>query len=111
MSQRAPEADERVRNHLGCLSVSVGVGEFRILYRTELLHVCMLIQSGIAVLILGVSHRTVCACVLVDFTLTKSVFYACVILVEGVLRAGHIDIINTFGREQVAARLELLVVG
>eukprot|EP00959_Pyramimonas_sp_CCMP1952_P415219 8700198-Pyramimonas_sp.AAC.1 len=50
-------------------------------------------------------------CVLVEFTLPKGVFYALDILVNGVLSAGHVDVINVFGREQVVARLELLVVG
>eukprot|EP00959_Pyramimonas_sp_CCMP1952_P318931 6672872-Pyramimonas_sp.AAC.1 len=109
--QRAPEADEHVCNHLGCLSVGVGAGKFRVLYRTELLDVLILVQTGITVLILGVYHSAVGACVRVEFTLTKGVFYASDTLVNGVPSAGHIDIIDMFGREQVVARLELLVVG
>eukprot|EP00959_Pyramimonas_sp_CCMP1952_P326079 6825468-Pyramimonas_sp.AAC.1 len=47
---------------------------------------------------------------LVDSTLTKSVLYTLDVLANGVLSTGQIDI-NTFGCEQVTARLELLVVG
>eukprot|EP00959_Pyramimonas_sp_CCMP1952_P257452 5378751-Pyramimonas_sp.AAC.1 len=79
------------------------------LYRTELLDVFVLVQSNIAILILAISHSTVGVCVLVEFTLNKGALYALDMLVNGVLSAGHIDIINMFGREQVAARLELLV--
>eukprot|EP00959_Pyramimonas_sp_CCMP1952_P285093 5960875-Pyramimonas_sp.AAC.1 len=111
MRQRAPEADEPVCDHLGCLSDSVGAGKFQMLYRTELLDVFTLVQSDITVLILGVNHSTVGARVLVEFTLAEGVFYACDIPVNGVISAGHIDIVNVFGREQVVARLELLVVG
>eukprot|EP00959_Pyramimonas_sp_CCMP1952_P108370 2265871-Pyramimonas_sp.AAC.1 len=64
-----------------------------------------------AALILGISHSASGARVLVEFTLTKGVFYPLDALVDDVLCAGHIDAINMFGREQVAARLELLVVG
>eukprot|EP00959_Pyramimonas_sp_CCMP1952_P464180 9486170-Pyramimonas_sp.AAC.1 len=49
--------------------------------------------------------------VLAEFPLTRGVLYALDGLVNGVLCAGHIDVINIFGCEQVAARLELLVAG
>eukprot|EP00959_Pyramimonas_sp_CCMP1952_P260241 5441215-Pyramimonas_sp.AAC.1 len=81
------------------------------LYGTELLDLFVSVQSNIAALILGISHSTTGAFVLVEFTLTKNVFYALDILVNGVLSTSHVDIVNTFGRKQVAARLELLVVG
>eukprot|EP00959_Pyramimonas_sp_CCMP1952_P182791 3822650-Pyramimonas_sp.AAC.1 len=81
------------------------------LYRTELFDVFILVQSGIAVLIFGVSHSAVGACVLVEITLSKSIFYALDTLVNGVLSPGHIDIINMLGREQVVVRLELPVEG
>eukprot|EP00959_Pyramimonas_sp_CCMP1952_P366313 7671916-Pyramimonas_sp.AAC.2 len=106
MRQRAPEADECVCSHLGCLSVSVGAGKCRMSYGTELFDVFILVQSGITVLILGVYHSTAGARVLVEFTLTKGIFYALDILVNGVLSASHIDIIHMFGREQIVARLE-----
>eukprot|EP00959_Pyramimonas_sp_CCMP1952_P047666 995067-Pyramimonas_sp.AAC.1 len=80
------------------------------LYRTELLDVLVLAQSNIAVLILGIYHSTVGACVLVELTITTSVFYTLDMLANGVLSTGHINIIKMFGRKQVAARLELLVV-
>eukprot|EP00959_Pyramimonas_sp_CCMP1952_P250784 5242118-Pyramimonas_sp.AAC.1 len=70
----------------------------------------MLIQSDIAVLVLGVSYSTVGICVLVEFTLTEGICNAFDIHVSAVLSAGHIDVINVLGREQVVARLELLVV-
>eukprot|EP00959_Pyramimonas_sp_CCMP1952_P215817 4514100-Pyramimonas_sp.AAC.1 len=57
-------------------------------------------RSDIAVLICGVYHSTVGARVLVEFTLSKGIFYALDILVNGVLSAGHIDIINMLGRGQ-----------
>eukprot|EP00959_Pyramimonas_sp_CCMP1952_P405507 8498951-Pyramimonas_sp.AAC.1 len=79
------------------------------LYRTELFDVFILAQNDIAVLVLGVYHSTVGARVLVEFTFTKHDFYALDTLVNGVLSAGHIEIIN--GRGQVVSRLELLVVG
>eukprot|EP00959_Pyramimonas_sp_CCMP1952_P168709 3524699-Pyramimonas_sp.AAC.1 len=81
------------------------------LYGTEMLDVFIWVQSDIAVLILGISHSAIGARVLVEFTLTKSVFYAFYILVKGVLSSGHIDIIHMFGRKQLVTRLELLVVG
>eukprot|EP00959_Pyramimonas_sp_CCMP1952_P205750 4302563-Pyramimonas_sp.AAC.1 len=81
------------------------------LYRTELFDVFVLVQRSTTTLIAGISHSTIGACVLVEFTLAKSVFYTLDALVNGVLCAGHIDVINMFGREQVAARLELLDVG
>eukprot|EP00959_Pyramimonas_sp_CCMP1952_P318631 6667266-Pyramimonas_sp.AAC.1 len=81
------------------------------LYRTELFDVFILVQSDIAVLIVGASHSIIGACVLVDCTLTKRIFSAFDRLVNGNLSAGHIDVINMFGREQIVARLELLVVG
>eukprot|EP00959_Pyramimonas_sp_CCMP1952_P286646 5993974-Pyramimonas_sp.AAC.2 len=81
------------------------------LYRTGLFDIFIWVRSGIAALILGVYHSTIGARVLVEFSLTKSVFYALDTLVNGVLKAGHIDIINAFGRGQVVARLELLVAG
>eukprot|EP00959_Pyramimonas_sp_CCMP1952_P211565 4427489-Pyramimonas_sp.AAC.1 len=59
MRQRTPEADEHVCNHLGSLSVGVGAIKFRILYMTELFDAFCLVQSNIAVLILGISHSTV----------------------------------------------------
>eukprot|EP00959_Pyramimonas_sp_CCMP1952_P346189 7251012-Pyramimonas_sp.AAC.1 len=52
-----------------------------------------------------------CICVLVECTLTKGIFKAFDILVNGVLSAGHIGAINMLGREQVVARLQPLVVG
>eukprot|EP00959_Pyramimonas_sp_CCMP1952_P003427 71758-Pyramimonas_sp.AAC.1 len=92
MRQRASEADEHVCNQLGCLSASASAG-------------------NIAVLILGIYHITIGACVFVEFTLAQSVLDAIDVFVHGVPSAGHIDGIDMFGREQVAARLELLVVG
>eukprot|EP00959_Pyramimonas_sp_CCMP1952_P237653 4966355-Pyramimonas_sp.AAC.1 len=80
------------------------------LYRTELLDLLVLVQSNVAVLILGTSHCTIGASVLVELTLTTGVFYALDILANGVLSTGHIGIIDMFGREKVAARLEFLVV-
>eukprot|EP00959_Pyramimonas_sp_CCMP1952_P189661 3967664-Pyramimonas_sp.AAC.1 len=56
-------------------------------------------------------RRTVGTCALAGFTLAKGVFYAFDILVNCALSTGHIDSINMFGREQVVARLALLVVG
>eukprot|EP00959_Pyramimonas_sp_CCMP1952_P008723 182522-Pyramimonas_sp.AAC.1 len=70
------------------------------LYRTELLDVFDLVQRNIAVLVLGLSHGTLGVCVLVEFTLTTGVFYGFGALVNGVLSAGHIGIINMFGRRQ-----------
>eukprot|EP00959_Pyramimonas_sp_CCMP1952_P078448 1639614-Pyramimonas_sp.AAC.1 len=58
MRERASKADEHVCNHLGCLRVSAGAGKFRMLYRTELLDVCVWVQSNAAALILGISHST-----------------------------------------------------
>eukprot|EP00959_Pyramimonas_sp_CCMP1952_P056390 1177599-Pyramimonas_sp.AAC.1 len=107
----ASEVDEHACYHLGRLTVSVGAGKFKMLYTTELLDVFVSVQSNIAVLILGISHITIGVCVLVEFTLTKGVFYALDTLVNHVLSAGHIDIISMFGRKLVVARLELLVVG
>eukprot|EP00959_Pyramimonas_sp_CCMP1952_P286351 5987681-Pyramimonas_sp.AAC.1 len=49
--------------------------------------------------------------VLGEFTLSNGVLHALDALVNGVLCAGRIDVINMYGCEQVAARLELLVVG
>eukprot|EP00959_Pyramimonas_sp_CCMP1952_P051448 1074942-Pyramimonas_sp.AAC.1 len=80
------------------------------LYRTELFDIFILIQSDIAVLVRGASHSTVGICVLVEFTLTKGAFNAFDRRVNGVLSTGHIDVISMLGREQVVARLELLVV-
>eukprot|EP00959_Pyramimonas_sp_CCMP1952_P433359 9075034-Pyramimonas_sp.AAC.1 len=108
--QRTSETDEHICHHLGCLSVSVGTGQFRMLYRTELFNMFILIRSGIAVLILGASHSTVPACVLFEFTLTKGILNAFGSLVNSVLCTGHSNVINMLGREQVVARLELLVV-
>eukprot|EP00959_Pyramimonas_sp_CCMP1952_P460958 9480748-Pyramimonas_sp.AAC.1 len=59
---------------------------------------------------IGISHSTIGACVL-EFTLAKGVFYALEMRVNSVLSADHIDIMNMFGRKQVAAGFELLVVG
>eukprot|EP00959_Pyramimonas_sp_CCMP1952_P047791 997692-Pyramimonas_sp.AAC.1 len=56
---RAPEADEHVWHHLGCLSVSVGAGQFGMLYRIEPFDLFILIQSDIAILVLGASHSTI----------------------------------------------------
>eukprot|EP00959_Pyramimonas_sp_CCMP1952_P367071 7688256-Pyramimonas_sp.AAC.1 len=81
------------------------------LYRTDLLGVFVLVQSNIAVLIHGIYRSKIGACVHVEFTLAKGAFSALDMFVNGVLNAGHIDIINMFGRKQGAARLELLVVG
>eukprot|EP00959_Pyramimonas_sp_CCMP1952_P260481 5446694-Pyramimonas_sp.AAC.1 len=64
-----------------------------------------------AVLILGISHSTSGICVLVALTVTIDIFYALDILANGVLSTGRMEIINMFGRKQVAARLELLVAG
>eukprot|EP00959_Pyramimonas_sp_CCMP1952_P235024 4911173-Pyramimonas_sp.AAC.1 len=80
------------------------------LYRTELFNVFISIQSDMAVLILGVPRSTVRKFVLVDITLTKSILNACDTLANRVLSAGHVNVIDMFGREQVIARLELLVV-
>eukprot|EP00959_Pyramimonas_sp_CCMP1952_P378959 7938089-Pyramimonas_sp.AAC.1 len=55
---------------------------------TQLVHVCLLILHS-----------------------PKGVLYALDTFANGVLCAGHLDIINMLGRKQVAARLELLVVG
>eukprot|EP00959_Pyramimonas_sp_CCMP1952_P042866 896960-Pyramimonas_sp.AAC.1 len=110
MRQRTPEAGEQVCNHLGCLSVSVGAGRFTMLYGTELLDVFAFVQNNIAVLILGIPRSALGACVLVELTRAKGVFYTLHTLVIGVLSAGHIDITNMFGRKQVAVRLEHLVV-
>eukprot|EP00959_Pyramimonas_sp_CCMP1952_P034652 726364-Pyramimonas_sp.AAC.1 len=63
------------------------------------------------VLVFGVSHSTVGICVLVEFTLTESIFNAFDIFVTGVLSTGHVNVINMLGREQIIARLENLVVG
>eukprot|EP00959_Pyramimonas_sp_CCMP1952_P427064 8944625-Pyramimonas_sp.AAC.1 len=60
----------------------------------------MLIQSGIAVLILGVPRSTVRICVLVEFTLTKGILKQIGILVNSVFSTGHVYVINMFGREQ-----------
>eukprot|EP00959_Pyramimonas_sp_CCMP1952_P099340 2076838-Pyramimonas_sp.AAC.1 len=100
MRQRASEADEHVCNHLGCLSVSVSASAFRMLYRTELLDVFVLVQGNIAVLVLGISHSTIGACVLVEFSRAKGVLYALGIFAHGVFSAGHSDIINMLGRAQ-----------
>eukprot|EP00959_Pyramimonas_sp_CCMP1952_P148222 3101454-Pyramimonas_sp.AAC.1 len=70
------------------------------LYWTELFDIFIWIQSGIAVLVLGVSHSTIGTCVLVEFTLTERIFKAFDIFVNGVLSAGHINVINMVGREQ-----------
>eukprot|EP00959_Pyramimonas_sp_CCMP1952_P181529 3795303-Pyramimonas_sp.AAC.1 len=71
----------------------------------------ILIQSDIAVLVLGASHSTVGICVLAESTLTENIFNAFDTFVNGVLSTGHINVINMLGREQAIARLELLVVG
>eukprot|EP00959_Pyramimonas_sp_CCMP1952_P114950 2403268-Pyramimonas_sp.AAC.1 len=76
MRQRSSKADEHVCNHLGCLSVGAGAGKFRMLCRTELLDVLVLVQNSIATLVLGISHSTIGARLLVEPTLTKGVFYA-----------------------------------
>eukprot|EP00959_Pyramimonas_sp_CCMP1952_P088498 1851580-Pyramimonas_sp.AAC.1 len=81
------------------------------LYRAGLFDIFILIQSDIAVLVLCASHGALRACVLVELTLTKGIFNAFGIFVNGVLSAGDIDAINMLGREQIAARLELRVVG
>eukprot|EP00959_Pyramimonas_sp_CCMP1952_P433956 9087519-Pyramimonas_sp.AAC.1 len=81
------------------------------LYRTELLDLLVLVQRKTAALILGISHHAIGVRVLVEFTLTKGVLHALGALVSGVLCAGHIGVVNMFGREQAAARLELFVVG
>eukprot|EP00959_Pyramimonas_sp_CCMP1952_P316259 6619494-Pyramimonas_sp.AAC.2 len=111
MRQRTPEANDRICNHLGCLGVSAGAGKSRMSYRTELLHVVVLVRSSIAVLIPGISHSAIGARVFVGLTIAIGVFYTLDTLVNGVPNAGHVDIINMFGREHVAGRLELLVVG
>eukprot|EP00959_Pyramimonas_sp_CCMP1952_P076510 1598739-Pyramimonas_sp.AAC.1 len=59
--------------------------------------------------LVDLAAQLVHVCLLVECTLTEGVFYALDALVNGVLCAGHIDVVNAFGREQVAARLELLV--
>eukprot|EP00959_Pyramimonas_sp_CCMP1952_P207060 4331470-Pyramimonas_sp.AAC.1 len=64
-----------------------------------------------AVLILGISHDTSGVGVLVEFALAEGVLYALDRPVIGALCAGHLAIINMFGRKQLAARLGLLVVG
>eukprot|EP00959_Pyramimonas_sp_CCMP1952_P066837 1395427-Pyramimonas_sp.AAC.1 len=61
------------------------------LYGTELFDLFILVQSDIAVLILGVSHSTVGACVLVELTLTQGLFNAFDRLVNSVLRTGHLS--------------------
>eukprot|EP00959_Pyramimonas_sp_CCMP1952_P216149 4521027-Pyramimonas_sp.AAC.1 len=81
------------------------------LYRTELSDVFVLAQSNTAVLIRGIYHNTIGTRVLVEFTLTKSVFYALDALVNSVLCTDRCDVINMFGREQVTVRLELLAIG
>eukprot|EP00959_Pyramimonas_sp_CCMP1952_P201487 4213299-Pyramimonas_sp.AAC.1 len=77
---------------------------------TELFDVFILIQGSIAVLVLSVSHSTVRIRVLVESTLTERIFNAIDLSVNGVLSTGHINVINMLGREQIIARLELLVV-
>eukprot|EP00959_Pyramimonas_sp_CCMP1952_P057416 1198610-Pyramimonas_sp.AAC.1 len=52
MRHRASKAAEYVCNHLGCLSVSVGAGKFRMLSKTELFDVFVLVHSSPVVLIL-----------------------------------------------------------
>eukprot|EP00959_Pyramimonas_sp_CCMP1952_P318771 6669836-Pyramimonas_sp.AAC.1 len=47
----------------------------------------------------------------VEFALAESVLDALGARVNGVLSAGHRNIVNMFGCEQIADRLELLVVG
>eukprot|EP00959_Pyramimonas_sp_CCMP1952_P359368 7524887-Pyramimonas_sp.AAC.1 len=70
------------------------------LYRTELIDVFVLARSNIAALIPGICHGAIGACVLAEFTLTKGALYAHDTLVNGAPSAGHIDIINKFGRKQ-----------
>eukprot|EP00959_Pyramimonas_sp_CCMP1952_P026274 551610-Pyramimonas_sp.AAC.1 len=71
------------------------------LYRTELFDIFILIQSDIAVLVLGASHSTVGICMRVEFTLARSIFNAFDTFVNGVLNTDHIDVINMLGREQI----------
>eukprot|EP00959_Pyramimonas_sp_CCMP1952_P136493 2856434-Pyramimonas_sp.AAC.1 len=80
------------------------------LYETGLFNIFILIQGNITVLVLSVSHVTVSMCVLVEFTLAKSIFNAFNAFVNGAPSAGHINVINILGSEQFIARLELLVV-
>eukprot|EP00959_Pyramimonas_sp_CCMP1952_P024083 505234-Pyramimonas_sp.AAC.1 len=80
------------------------------LYMTELFNVFTLIQSDVAVLVIGVPHSTVRICVLVELTLTIGILNAFNIIVNSVLSTCHVNDINMLGREQVVDRLELLVV-
>eukprot|EP00959_Pyramimonas_sp_CCMP1952_P118651 2480309-Pyramimonas_sp.AAC.1 len=81
------------------------------LYRTELFDVFVLAQRNTTVLSLSRPRTTIGASVLVELTLAKGVFYALDALVNGVLCACQIDVIDVLGREQAAARLELLAIG
>eukprot|EP00959_Pyramimonas_sp_CCMP1952_P182444 3815101-Pyramimonas_sp.AAC.1 len=77
----------------------------RLTNMAELFSLSTSIQGNIAVLVLSVSRITVSICVLVEFTLTESIFNAFDIFVNGILSAGHTNVIDMFGREQVIARL------
>eukprot|EP00959_Pyramimonas_sp_CCMP1952_P417298 8743066-Pyramimonas_sp.AAC.1 len=79
-------------------------------HETELFDAFILVQCDI-VLILGIPHSAISICMLVESTSTNNTLYALDAIVNGVLGAGHIDLINASGCEQVTARLELLVVG
>eukprot|EP00959_Pyramimonas_sp_CCMP1952_P304699 6376682-Pyramimonas_sp.AAC.1 len=81
------------------------------LYRTELFDAFILVQCNIAVPILCVPRRKIGRCTFVEFALAGSAPDALGALVNGVLSAGRIHIIDMFGCEQVTARLELFVVG
>eukprot|EP00959_Pyramimonas_sp_CCMP1952_P089313 1868334-Pyramimonas_sp.AAC.1 len=76
MRQCASGADEHVCNHLGCLGVGVGDCKYRMLYMTERFDVFVLVQRDTAVLILGIYHGTIGACVHVGFALPKGVLHA-----------------------------------
>eukprot|EP00959_Pyramimonas_sp_CCMP1952_P241074 5038205-Pyramimonas_sp.AAC.1 len=61
--------------------------------------------------ILCAPHIALGRCMFVEFALARSVLDALDALVNDVLSAGHINITNMMGCEQVTARLELFVVG
>eukprot|EP00959_Pyramimonas_sp_CCMP1952_P088334 1848016-Pyramimonas_sp.AAC.1 len=66
---------------------------------------------NVAIPILCLHHSAVGICMFVELTFTKHILHALGAPVDGVLSAGHMNIINVLGCEKVVACLELLVAG
>eukprot|EP00959_Pyramimonas_sp_CCMP1952_P045878 958720-Pyramimonas_sp.AAC.1 len=70
------------------------------LYRTELFDVFRFVQCENAAPILCAPPSASCTCTCVESALAKTVLDALRALVNGVLGAGHMNIINMLGCEQ-----------